>query len=150
VSVSRRVAALITLAGMAFAAGACGGTSATLAQRLRAWESGASYSVDQDYITSDISDIARGLRSGQLAKARTACDGLYYDAGSAEGELPTPDEALTTALNDEYENAANAAESCSLASTLNGGRMARYRLLVGRATRALDAARRRGAQILSG
>jgi hypothetical protein len=134
---------------VALASAACGGRPATLPARLRAWESGSSYSTDQGYIATDIGEIATGIRTGPLGALRTACDGLGVDAANAYGELPTPDSALTTDLNDEYLTAENAAQSCSTAATRHGGRVGRYLALIARAEHDRSAAKARIAAILS-
>lgn len=145
---SRLVAAAAAL-GVALVVAACGGSHATLPTRLRAWESGSSYSLDQGFITSDIQEIGTGLRAGQLSAVRTTCDGLGFDAGTADGELPTPDQALTDDLNDEYLTATNAAQSCSTATMVHGQRIERYLTLIARAERDRRAARARIAAILA-
>ncbi len=43
---------------------------------------------------------------------RTVCALLAADAATAEGNLPTPDTALTDALNTAYLDAASAADDC--------------------------------------
>ncbi len=145
---SRLLAAAATL-GLALIASACGGSHATLAARLTAWKSGSSYSSDQGLISTDIREIATGIRSGPLKALQTACDGLGVDAADAYGELPTPDEKLTDDLNDEYLTAENAAESCSTAAELHGGRVERYLTLIARAERDLHAAQARMQAILT-
>ncbi len=145
---SRRFAALGAVA-IALAAAACGGPSATLPARLRAWQSGSLYSGDQGYIAQDIREIATGIRKGPLVALHTACDGLGVDAANAYGELPTPDSELTTDLNDEYLSAENAAQLCSTAATRHGGRIERYLSLIARAERNLHAAHARIATILA-
>ena len=42
-----------------------------------------------------------------------------YDAGTAYGNLPTPDNTLTNELNIAYEDFANAGSSCSSASSVH-------------------------------
>jgi hypothetical protein len=145
----RRLVAAAAAVGVALAVSACGGGHPTPAARLRAWESGASYGSDQGYISSDIREIASGMRSGPLEALHTACDGLGVDAANAYGELPTPDQTLTDDLNDEYLAATNAAQSCSTASRLHGRRVERYLALIAGAERDRSAAQARIAQILS-
>jgi hypothetical protein len=144
-----RLVAAAGVVGVALAVSACGSGHPTAAARLRAWESGASYASDQGYISSDIREIAAGIRSGPLDALHTACDGLGVDAANAYGELPTPDQTLTDDLNDEYLAATNAAQSCSTANKLHGSRVERYLTLIARAERDRSAAKARIAQILS-
>jgi hypothetical protein len=135
--------------GVALVVSACGASHATLAERLRAWESGSSYSSDQGYISSDIHEIATGIRNGPIGALHTACDGLGVDAANAYGELPTPDQTLTDDLNDEYITATNAAQACSSASTLHGRLVERYLSLIAGAERNRRAATTRIARILA-
>lgn len=145
---ARLVAAAVAI-GVALVVAACGGSHAPLSSRLRAWEAGSSYATDQGYIATDIREITTGIRKGPLKALHTACDGLAVDAANAYGELPTPDQALTEDLNDEYLDATDAAQSCSTSALLHGRRVERYLALIGRAERDLRAARARIAQILS-
>ncbi len=145
---SRLVTAAATI-GIALIASACGGSHATLAARLTAWKLGSSYSSDQGLISTDIREIATGIRTGPVEALHTACDGLGVDAADAYGELPTPDQRLTDDLNDEYLTAENAAESCSTAAKLHGGRVDRYLTLIARAEHDFHAAQARIQTILT-
>lgn len=144
-----RLAAALGAVGVALVSAACA-SHAALPARLRAWENGSSYSSDQHYISTDIGEIATGIRTGPVKAVRTACDGLGVDAANAYGELPTPDQSLTSDLNGEYLTATNAAQSCSAASSLRGGRIRRYLTLVVRVEADMRAARARIASIFSG
>ncbi|MGA8297416.1 MAG: hypothetical protein WB770_10270 [Acidimicrobiales bacterium] len=143
-----RLVAVIGTLVLALVAAACGGSHTTLPQRLRAWESGASYLQDQSLISTDIREIATGIRTGPLQALHTACDGLAVDSANAYGELPTPEQALTSDLNDEYLTATNAAQSCSTSTSRHGGRIERYLTLIARAKRDLRGANARIARIL--
>ena len=143
----RRSPAGLAALALVVAAG-CANHPATLAGQLRAWESGASYSSNQQLLSTDLGEIATGLRTGPLVAVHTACDGLGVDAGTAYGELPTPDQALTDDLNDWYLDLTNAAQDCSTAPSLHSKATSRYEALVAKARRALTAANRRQSAIL--
>jgi len=109
----------VVLAGTVLAA--CTGYSGTLAHQVDEWASGASLTTNDGYVTSDISSIAVGIKQHQLTATHTACDGLGSDAGTADGELPTPDTRLTDDLNDAYLDFTKAAQDCSNAKSFGAG-----------------------------
>jgi hypothetical protein len=141
-----RTAATGLTVALALIASSCtpGGTPAG---KLRAWESAAGYRSSQSLLSTDVDEIANGIRLGPLAALHTACDGLGVDASTAYGNLPTSDEQLTNDLNDEYLALSAAAEDCSEAPSRHGKAIARYRAEIAKAQSAEAAARRRIAAI---
>ncbi len=136
-----RAIVVVAVAGLAFAA--CSGYSGSHAHRVAEWVSGSSLVTNDATIRADVQDIGRGIAARKLGATHTACDGLGADSGTAYGELPTPDQTLTTALNDAYLDYTRAAQDCSEASSFAHGGFDRYEAELRRANAALDAADRR-------
>jgi hypothetical protein len=121
----------------------CTGYSGSLSHEVAQWDNGASLSSNDGQITSDLQDIATGIKERKLVATHTACDGLGSDAGTAYGELPTPDTALTNDLNTAYIDFTNAAQDCSEAPSFSASDFARYRRQLAKADAAFAAAKRR-------
>jgi len=123
----RRGTVAAALVALALSVAACSNMSGDLAQRVAEWSSGASLSANDAQIVADIKAVAVGIKQGELAPTRTACAAFVIDAGTAQGELPTPDTQLTNALNDAYTDFAEGAQDCSLATSFSSADFARYR-----------------------
>lgn len=92
-------------------AAACGGSGGTLAQQVRTWASGASWSSTTNELTGDLERLS-DLGSDNAGARRTACDVLVTDALNANQQLPTPDSTLTSLLSEAYTDAADAGRDC--------------------------------------
>lgn len=133
--------AAVLVAGLVLAS--CSGYSGGIAHQVGQWASGADVTTNDGYITTDVGEIANGVKLAKLTATHTACDGLASDAGTAYGELPTPDSSLTSELNTAYLDFTAAAEDCSAASSFTGDRFRDYRREEALAAAALDRAERR-------
>jgi hypothetical protein len=138
-----RALAAVAIGAAGLGLSACSGYSGSHAHRVEQWVSGSDLVANDATIRADVQDIARGIRAHKLLATHTACDGLGADAGTAYGELPTPDETLTSELNDAYLDFTRAAQYCSEARSFARGGFDRYESELRRATSALDAAGRR-------
>jgi len=128
---------------LATALAGCAGFTGNPAHQVAEWANGASLSTNDGYIVADVKDIDQGIASRQLIATHTACDGLGTDAGTAYGELPTPDSELTNELNNAYLDFTNAAQKCSDARSFAGTGFAAYEREIARAESAFNAANRR-------
>lgn len=142
-----RLAAPAAVVTSALVLAGCSGYTGNHAHRVGEWASAASLSANDALIRADIAGIASGIARRELRATRTECDGLATDAGTAYGELPTPDRALTGDLNTAYLDDVAAAESCTAARSFASPRFARYRREIAAGVAALRAATRRLAAI---
>ncbi len=116
--VVREAAALATALLALGATAGCTGYSGTQAHQVSQWASQYTVVSNDQTVLSDISAIKRSLRAGRLKDVTSNCAGLVTDAGTAYGNLPTPDGTLTDELNTAYEDFANAGSSCAEAGSL--------------------------------
>lgn len=128
---------------VAAALAGCAGFTGSPAHQVAEWANGASLSANDGYIVADVKDIDEGIASRQLTATHTACDGLGTDAGTAYGELPTPDTELTNELNNAYLDFTDAAQKCSDAKSFSGTGFSAYDREIARAESAFAAANRR-------
>jgi hypothetical protein len=96
----------------------CTGYSGTRAHQVSQWASQYTVVSNDQTVLSDIGALKRSLRAGRLKDVTSNCAGLVTDAGTAYGNLPTPDDTLTDELNTAYEDFANAGSSCAGAGSL--------------------------------
>ncbi|MCU1495606.1 MAG: hypothetical protein JWO62_3370 [Acidimicrobiaceae bacterium] len=141
---ARRLAAPGAVAVLvALALGGCSSYTGSHGHQVAQWASGASLATNDGFITTDVREISSGIALRKLVATRTACDGLATDAGTAYGQLPTPDRALTNDLASAYLDYIKAAQDCTSASSFDGPAFDRYRRVAATATAAFDAAKRR-------
>jgi hypothetical protein len=94
---------------------ACAGAeqSGTPAHRVSTWVSGAGAGPSIGAIESDNATIDRALAKHRAAGViRTACALLSNDATAGNSNLPTPDNQLTTALENAYQVEYSAGNNC--------------------------------------
>jgi hypothetical protein len=94
---------------------ACAGAemSGTPAHRISTWVSGAGAGSAIGAIEADNAAIDRALASHSAAGVvRTACALLSNDASAGNSNLPTPDDRLTTALENAYQVEYSAGNNC--------------------------------------
>ena len=112
-------AVVVSAAALALAtAGGCTGYSGTRSHQVSQWALQYTVVANDQTVLSDIGAIKRSLRAGRLKDVTSNCAGLVTDAGTAYGNLPTPDDTLTDELNTAYEDFANAGSSCAGAGSL--------------------------------
>ncbi len=94
--------------------GACSAPdqSGTLAQRVRAWSSGAGLSATASHLAADAAQFRLARAKGDQVSLQGACGSLLNDASMAAAGLPTPDTALTADLNSAYDAYYRAAQLC--------------------------------------
>jgi hypothetical protein len=126
----RFLAALLALALAAIVLAGCSDYSGTPAQRVQAWVSQNSFVSDNDIVVGDIMKLNEAQTKGTPKIVRTICSGLAYDVGTTYTTLPTPDQALTNALNDADQILFSAANSCAEVSSLTSPTMAADRAKV--------------------
>ncbi|MGA3353172.1 MAG: hypothetical protein ABSD85_08320 [Acidimicrobiales bacterium] len=139
-------AALVALVLTSTAAAGCTGYSGTVANQVGQWASQYTVISNDRTVVSDIDAIKLSLRAGRLKDLTSNCAGLVDDAGTAYGNLPTPDNTLTNELNTAYEDFANAGSSCASASSIDSTKIttalatiSKGLVALARATRRLDA-----------
>jgi hypothetical protein len=94
---------------------ACAGAemSGTPAHRISTWVSGAGAGAAIGAIEADNATIDRALTLHSPAGViRTACALLSNDASAGNSNLPTPDDQLTTALENAYQVEYSAGNNC--------------------------------------
>jgi hypothetical protein len=91
--------------------------SGPLAQQVREWANGASYTSDISTVNGDLSDISNGIRLHDLKGVRTTCAAFGVDSATIQGELPTPDVTITNEINDATSDFYNASLSCYRATS---------------------------------
>lgn len=94
---------------------ACAGAemSGTPAHRISTWVSGAGAGPAIGAIEADNAAIDRALAAHSPAGIiRTACALLSNDASAGNSNLPTPDDQLTTALENAYQVEYSAGNNC--------------------------------------
>lgn len=106
--------AVLVAVGSALLAG-CAGQEQTgpPAARVSTWVSGAGGGVAIGTLEVDSRNIDHALSQHDPAAAiKTVCALITNDAQTDIGNLPTPDDQLTTDLNDAYEDASAAGDDC--------------------------------------
>jgi hypothetical protein len=94
---------------------ACAGAemSGTPAQRISTWVSGAGAGSAIGAIEADNAAIDKALATHSAAGViRTACALLSNDSSAGNSDLPTPDDQLTTALENAYQVEYSAGNNC--------------------------------------
>ncbi len=108
-------ALLLGALGLAVALGGCAGQeqSGTPAQQVTTWMNDGSGGSGIGTVEVDSKNVALALAQHNAPTAiKEVCDLLSNDAQTAIGNLPTPDEQLTLALNTAYEEATAAGDDC--------------------------------------
>ncbi len=110
----RWTALSIVVVGASLLAGCAGQEqSGPPAARVSSWVSGAGGGAAVGTLEVDSRNVDQALSHHDGAAAiKTVCALLTNDAQTAIGNLPTPDDQLTTDLNNAYEDAAAAGDDC--------------------------------------
>ena len=115
-SPSRTVLALVAvLTGPVLLLAGCAGQeqSGTASARVSTWVSGAAGGAAIGTLRVDSANIDQTLlHHDPPAAVKTVCALLTNDAETAIGNLPTPDDQLTTDLDNAYEKGAAAGDDC--------------------------------------
>ena len=101
----------------------CTGYSGTQANQVSQWASQYAVVPNDRTVISDIMAIRRSLQARRLKDVTSNCSGLVYDTGTAYGNLPTPDNALTNELNVAYQDFASGGSTCAAAASLHSSRI---------------------------
>ncbi len=110
---------------VSLAVAGCGtGYSGSKANQVSQWASQYSVISNDQLVSSDVAAIRASVRAGKLKDVTSNCAGLAVDAGTAYGNLPTPDVTLTDELNNAYEDFASAAGQCAAAGSLDSPKIA--------------------------
>jgi hypothetical protein len=113
-SVSALRVKLSTLAiafGVAVLLCSCSSSSDT-AQKVDSWVSSTGLSAGIAQIRSDATNVGKVERTMNPGAIRTDCAALDLDTESANQNLPSPDDQLTTELSDAYSAEIQAAQDC--------------------------------------
>ena len=104
---------MATVAVGAWVLAGCVSQSGNLAVRVSNWVSNVSAGAAIGTLKVDSANVGQALDHHDTAKAiRTVCALLTNNAETAIGNLPSPDDQLTTDLNIAYEKAAAAGDDC--------------------------------------
>ena len=108
------LAAIVLILGAGLLAGCAGPrASAPTASQVSAWMTSANAGTAIGQVEVDSRNIAHVLAKHEPASAiKAACALLTTDALTAIGNLPSPDTALTDALNSAYQDASAAGSDC--------------------------------------
>lgn len=104
----------VTVVGAGLLLGACGNPypGKTVGQQVQSWESATSFPASLSALEGDATRIDTLETRHDPAALRTGCDVLVTDALSANQNLPTPDDQLTSILSAAYTAAAVAGRDC--------------------------------------
>ncbi len=115
--------ALVALSAMALGLSACAGPdeTGTLVHRVQAWTSGTGFGQTVGTLYGDGQRVSAVVAERHGTGAiHTACGVLETDAGTADSNLPTPDEQLTAELSQAVELDYRAATDCYTAGATDG------------------------------
>jgi hypothetical protein len=117
----------VGLPGLGLALAACGSTFAgtTLAQQVTSWAASTGFSASLRTLQGDIKNITTASARQSPASMHTYCDVLVTDTLSANQNLPSPDQRLTTLLSAAYSAAGTAGRDCFSGAGKNAGLLAR-------------------------
>lgn len=117
-------AAAVAASGLALLG--CGGPygGGTPAEQVRMWAASTAFGQTLASLRGDLAHI---VVPGAAAATRTACDVLVTDSLAANEQLPTPDDALTSALSRAYATAGAAGHDCYRGADGNEALLARAR-----------------------
>ena len=116
-------AVLMALLASVVVAGCGTGYSGTKANQVAQWASQYSVVSNDQLVVDDASAIKASVSAGKLKDVTSNCAGLAVDAGTAYGNLPTPEVTLTDELNTAYEDFAAAGGQCAAATSLGSGKL---------------------------
>jgi len=107
------VAAAVAIGSMVLAGCAAQEQSGTPAHQVTAWVAGAGAGASIGTVEVDIKNVDLAFRQHDPAgEIRSVCGLLVDDAGTANGNLPTPDQQLSDDLTAAYSTAYDAGTDC--------------------------------------
>jgi len=115
--------AVVLLAALLLAG--CSSYSGTRSEKVRQWADQNTFVANHDQLVSDIGSLRKAVATGQAKIVRTVCGGFAYDVGTAYDTLPTPDQALTSDLNDADTVFLAAATTCGAVDSVHSAAMTR-------------------------
>lgn len=123
----RRLPALSRWALSALFAGlvatGCTGYSGSKAQQVSQWASQYTVTANDQTVLSDVTGLRRSQAAGRLRDLTSNCAALVSDAGTAYGNLPTPDTGLTNELSEAYTSFADGGSTCAGVTSLGSPRL---------------------------
>ena len=120
----RAAVLLVTAVSASAALAGCTSYTGSPAHQVVEWASTADVASNDQLVVQDVAAIRRSVKENKLKYLTSNCAGLVYDAGTAYGNLPTPDNTLTNELNVAYEDFVSAGSSCAAAHVLHSARIA--------------------------
>lgn len=110
---SRRLGLGALMVGAALTLAACSGSGKGAAAQVSSWVSTDGFGSSVGTLLGDGGRVIEAVESKQAAGVlRTDCGVLEDDASTADGNLPTPDQALTDDLQQAYKADLAAANEC--------------------------------------
>ena len=107
------VAAAVAIGSMALAGCAAQEQSGSLAHRVTSWVAGAGAGSSIGTVEVDIKNVNLAFRqSDPPGEIRSVCGLVVTDAGTANGNLPSPDQQLSDDLSAAYATAYDAGTDC--------------------------------------
>lgn len=108
-----RVAAAVAIGSLALAACAAQEQSGTPSHQLTAWVNGAGAGGSIGTVEVDIKNVNLAFRQHDPpGEIRSVCGLLVDDSGTANGNLPSPDQQLSDDLSAAYATAYDAGTDC--------------------------------------
>lgn len=123
--------------------GGCTSYTGSPAHQVAEWASIADVSANDQLVLQDVAAIRLSVRKDLLKDVTSNCSGLVFDAGTADGNLPTPDNSLTNQLNAAYQDFVSGGSSCAAASSVHSGRVVSALKTIAAGVVILEAAERR-------
>ncbi len=103
----------MAIGSMALAACAAQEQSGTPAEQVSSWVNGAGAGASIGTVEVDIKNVDLAFRQHDPAgEIRSVCGLLVDDSGTANGNLPTPDQQLSNDLSAAYATAYDAGTDC--------------------------------------
>jgi hypothetical protein len=114
----------VTAVGVLGTFAGCTSYTGTPAHQVSEWASIADVASNDQLVLQDIAAVRLSVKENKLKYLTSNCSGLVFDAGTAYGNLPSPDNTLTNELNVAYEDFVSAGSSCAAARDLHSQRVA--------------------------
>jgi hypothetical protein len=107
-----RFLAVVGITAVTALIAACGTQNNSTAQRVESWVSSTGLDAGIAQIRADAANVAKVEGLGNPGAIRTNCAVLDLDTESANQNLPSPAQQLTTELSDAYAAEIQAAQDC--------------------------------------
>lgn len=123
--------------------GGCTSYTGSPAHQVAEWASIAGVSANDQLVVQDIAALRLSVRKDLLKDVTSNCSGLVFDAGTADGNLPTPNNSLTNQLNAAYQDFVSGGSSCAAARSVHSGQVVAALRTIAAGAVILDEAERR-------